>query len=104
MSNTIQSPAVLGLGFPLQIVKFGAITGLDEGDFDLNGNPFLVKNDTKVEIYEGVNEGVDITLEVIPAGSTDTEWVEIIFEYGWNPMLVKAIKATANTCNLIWGV
>ena len=99
----VHSPEEFNFGMPLQIVKFGTITGLSAGNFSLEGKPFLVKNDTKVEIYEGVNEGVDITLEVIPAVGNDNEWVEIIFEYGWNPMLVRAIKATANTCTLIWG-
>ena len=81
----------------------GSITGLDSGNFSRQGKAFLVKNDTVKTIYEGVTEGVDVTLEVIPAGNETDEFVTVIFEYGWNPMLVRAIKATATECTLIWG-
>jgi hypothetical protein len=89
---------------PLQVTNFAPITGLDESNFALpNNSPFLVKNDTATEIYENVLEGVDVTLEVIPAASETNEWVPVIFRYDWNPMLVRAVKATATECTLIWG-
>lgn len=89
---------------PLQLALFGPITGLNAFNFLLPGNTaFLVKNDTSTTIYDGVTEGVDVTLEVIPAASETDDYVTVIFEYGWNPMLIRGIKATATACTLVWG-
>ena len=60
--------------FPLMIVNMGVVSDLSENNFTLPNNvPFLIKNETNIEIYTDVIEGVDVTLEVIPAGNRADE-------------------------------
>nr|DAN62640.1 MAG TPA: hypothetical protein [Caudoviricetes sp.] len=78
-----------------QVSMFGPITGLNDGNFHLeDGNAFLIKNDGTAEVE----------LEVLPAGSTDGEFVTTKFATGWNPEIVKEIKATSlSMLNLKFG-
>lgn len=70
-----------------QVGIFGNINAdkLTNDDFSLeNGQAFVVKN-----------EGTEaVKLSVLPAGSTDGVFVETTFDPGWNPEIVKVIKAT----------
>lgn len=69
-----------------QVSNFGPITGLTDGNFSLsNGSAFLIKNDGTA----------DVELEVLPAGSDDGVFVTTKFAPGWNPEIVKEIKATS---------
>lgn len=71
-----------------QVAIFGNIDAnkLTKENFVLdNGQSFVVKN-------EGT---AAVELEVLPAGATDRNFVKTIFEVGWNPELVKEIKATS---------
>lgn len=78
-----------------QIGKMGNIDGLTNGDFTLpDGQIFNVKND-------GLQP---VTLAVQLAGMDDGDFIETNFESGWNPEIVKAIKATSlSSINLKWG-
>ena len=53
----------------------------------------------------GLNDGTaEVELEVLPAGSTDGEFVTTKFATGWNPEIVKEIKATSlSMLNLKFG-
>lgn len=78
-----------------QIGKMGAITGLQDGDFSLEGNmPFNIKND-------GVQQ---VELEVRLAGDKTGTFVSTVFYPGWNPEIVSAVRqTTAAGLNLKWG-
>ena len=59
---------------------------LNKGNFKLaNGQGFVIKN-------EGTQA---VELEVLPAGANDRNFVKTTFDVGWNPELVKEIKATS---------
>lgn len=77
-----------------QFGKMGTVTGLAAANFKLaDGNCINLKV-----------EGVDpVTLEVKLAG--DDEFTETTFEPGWNPEIIKEIKAKAAAAdyNLKWG-
>lgn len=80
-----------------QIAKMGAITGLTTANFKLsNGEVFQLKNDS----YDVV------TLEVRLAGmADDADFVSTSFGLGWNPEIIREIKANAALTNvsLKWG-
>lgn len=78
-----------------QIGRMGTIEDLANADFQLvDGQPFNVKND-------GDNP---VILAVQLAGMNDGDFVETTFEVGWNPEIVKTIKATSlSGINLKWG-
>lgn len=76
-----------------QISKMGNIATAN-GDFALSdGQCFLIKNDS----------GVPVMLTVQLASMEDGEWVDTLFNYGWNPEIVKRIKQTPETVALKWG-
>ena len=71
-----------------QVAIFGNIDAskLTRENFVLeNGQSFVVKN-------EGT---AAVELDVVPAGAKDRIFVKTTFEVGWNPELVKEIKATS---------
>lgn len=71
-----------------QVAIFGNIDAskLTRENFVLeNGQSFVVKN-------EGT---AAVELDVVPAGAKDRTFVKTTFEVGWNPELVKEIKATS---------
>lgn len=68
----------------MQIGNAEAVTNLATQDFvPTTGTPFLIKNDGDSAV----------TLEVKYANGTD--WVSTVFQVGWNPDMVKAIKTNA---------
>jgi hypothetical protein len=60
-----------------QVSMFGPIPDLTESNFKLDEGSAAVK------------------LEVIPAGAKDDNFAEITFDVGWNPEIVKEIKASS---------
>lgn len=77
-----------------QFAKMGTITGLAAVNFTLlDGQCFNVK----------VDDLDAVTLEVKLAG--DEAFTQTTFEKGWNPEIVKEIKAdaSAGSYNLKWG-
>ncbi len=82
-----------GEGVSAQIGKMGAITGLADGNFSLaDGQCFNIKND-------GISA---VELEIRLAGNED--FIKTRIEPGWNPEIVKAVKATSlSSLNLKWG-
>lgn len=60
-----------------QVSMFGPIPDLTESNLKLDEGSAAVK------------------LEVIPAGAKDDNFVEITFDVGWNPEIVKEIKASS---------
>lgn len=78
-----------------QIAKMGVIEGLDNGNFALSdGNNFQIKND-------GVQP---VSLQVQLAGMEEGSFIETTFEIGWNPEIVRVVKATSlSGINLKWG-
>ena len=76
-----------------QIGKMGIIDS-SGGDFCLpDGQFFNIKNDS----------GDVVPLEVSLAGMGDTDFIETIFDVGWNPEIIKSIKSTSITGDLKWG-
>lgn len=73
----------------MQIGNAEAVPGISAADYAPTTDiPFLVKND-----------GTDnVTLEVKYANGT--AWVSTVFQPGWNPDVIKAIKTNAATLNL----
>lgn len=50
------------------------------------------------------NDGDEpVTLEVCLWNMSDDEFVETVFDVGWNPEIVKAIKKKNGTLNIKWG-
>lgn len=84
-----------GEGVSAQIGKMGTITWLANGDFSLaDGKCFNIKNDGNSAVM----------LEVQLAGMSENETVTTLFEVGWNPEIVKAVKQTSlSSLNLKWG-
>lgn len=78
-----------------QIAKMGVIEGLDKGNFTLqSGQNFQIKND-------GVQP---VSLQVRLAGMEEGTFIETTFEIGWNPEIVRVVKATSlSGMNLKWG-
>lgn len=78
-----------------QIGKMGAITGLQDGNFSLEGGmPFNIKNDGEEQVE----------LEVKLAGDETDSFVSTVFYPGWNPEIVNAVKQTSQAdLNLKWG-
>ena len=78
-----------------QVGIMGAVTGLSDGDFSLSdGQPFNIKND-------GISP---VELEVQLAGMPDGTTIKTKFDCGWNPEIVKVIKATSlSSINLKFG-
>lgn len=69
-----------------QVSMFGPVPDLTEKNFRLDdGSAFLIKNEGSAAVK----------LEVIPAGSEDGQFVEVTFDVGWNPELVKEIKTSS---------
>ena len=89
--NTTRS----GESVSAQIAKMGVVEGLDKGNFALqDGQSFQIKND-------GVQP---VSLQVQLAGMEEGTFIETTFEIGWNPEIVKVIKATSlSGINLKWG-
>lgn len=77
-----------------QIGKMGSITNLKDNDFSLpDGQSFNIKND-----------GQAVMLQVTLAGMEADEYIETLFEVGWNPEIIKSVKANSQTgINLKWG-
>ena len=68
-----------------QIGKMGVID-LANGNFSLSdGQPFNIKNDS----------ASPVKFSVQLAGMNDWDFIETNFESGWNPEIVKTIKATS---------
>ena len=78
-----------------QIGKMGAITGLQDGNFSLEGNrQFNIKND-------GLEQ---VELEVHLAGDESDSFVSTVFYPGWTPEIVTAVKQTSLAgLKLKWG-
>ncbi len=80
-----------------QVAKFGDIdiSELATNNFKLpDGNSFVIKN-------EG---SAIVTLEVIPAASETGEFVSCAFDVGWNPELIREIKAASlSNVHIKWG-
>ena len=77
----------------VQISKMGNIATAN-GDFTLpDGQCFLIKNDS----------GVPVMLTVQLSSMEDGEYVDTLFNYGWNPEIVKRVKQTSETVALKWG-
>lgn len=83
-----------GESVPAQIGKMGVID-LANGNFSLSdGQPFNIKNDSTSPVK----------LSVQLAGMDDGDFIETNFESGWNPEILKVIKATSlSGINLKWG-
>ena len=75
-----------------QVGIMGAVTGLSDGDFSLSdGQPFNI----------GISP---VELEVQLAGMPDGTTIKTKFDCGWNPEIVKVIKATSlSSINLKFG-
>ena len=78
-----------------QIGKMGTIADLANADFQLaDGQPFNIKND-------GIQP---VTLSVQLAGMKDGDFIETQFDCGWNPEIVRKVKATSlSSINLKYG-
>lgn len=78
-----------------QIGKMGVIADLQDKDFSLvDGNSFCIKNDGDQPVR----------LHVQLAGMNDGDFVETQFDRGWNPEIVRVVKATSlSSVNLKWG-
>lgn len=78
-----------------QIAKMGVIAGLEKENFSLSsGQNFQIKND-------GVQP---VSLQVQLAGMEEGTFIETTFEIGWNPEIVRVVKATSlSGINLKWG-
>ena len=78
-----------------QIARMGMVEGLSKGNFALpDGNNFQIKND-------GIQP---VTLQVRLARMEQGEFIETTFNVGWNPEIVREIKATSlSGINLKWG-
>lgn len=81
-----------GISASVAVSNFGIIEDLDKEDFQINkGIAFYVKNESDT----------DVQLEVIPAMGND--YVNYLFEHGWNEVLVKKVKKNSTTATLLWG-
>lgn len=84
----------------LQITKFGSISPIEElgteFEFDLNGESFLVKNDSEEAIEVSVIPALSLTDE-----NGDEVWVNTVFQPGWNPEWVRVFWAEGGSW--LWG-
>ena len=78
-----------------QIGKMGVIDNLQNADFSLaDGMCFNIKND-------GIQP---VKLSVQLAGMKDGDFIETQFDCGWNPEIVRKVKATSlSSINLKYG-
>ena len=77
----------------VQIGKMGMIDLLG-GDFSLSdGQVFNIKNDSDDPVL----------LEVQLAGMKGVDFVETIFDVGWNPEIVRVVKQSSTYANLKYG-
>ena len=77
----------------VQIAVMGEITGLSSGDYT-NGNAFQIKNDGDEPV----------TLEVNLWKMAPGQYVETVFDVGWNPEIVRSIRQnTTAGLNLKYG-
>ncbi|MCI2121429.1 MAG: hypothetical protein LKK19_01845 [Bacteroidales bacterium] len=78
-----------------QISVIGGITDLDTAAFSLGGKAFNVKNDGDDAVE------LDVNLFGMPKG----EFVKTKFDAGWNPEIIREIKAddTLSDINLKYG-
>ena len=78
-----------------QVGIMGVVGDITQGDFSLSdGQPFNIKND-------GISP---VELEVQLAGMPDGTTIKTKFDCGWNPEIVKYIKATSlSSLNLKFG-
>lgn len=78
-----------------QVGIMGVVGDITQGDFSLaDGQPFNIKNDGSTPVV----------LEVQLAGMPDGETIATKFDCGWNPEIVKCIKATSlSSLNLKFG-
>ena len=73
-------------------VSVAGMVSFEGGNFKKD-QPFCVKNDGEVAVE----------LEVNLWGMPEGEFIKTRFEVGWNPEIVREIKATSVTSPLIWG-
>ncbi|MBD5228874.1 MAG: hypothetical protein HDS69_02365 [Bacteroidales bacterium] len=73
-------------------VSVGGPVTFDGGNFRKDV-PFCVKNDGEAAVV----------LEVNLWGMPEGEFITTRFETGWNPEIVREIKATSSKTALIWG-
>ena len=78
-----------------QVGIMGVVGDITQGDFSLaDGQPFNIKNDGSTPVV----------LEVQLAGMPDGTTITTKFDCGWNPEIVKVIKATSlSSLNLKFG-
>ncbi len=78
-----------------QVGFMGVVPDITSQDFSLaDGQPFNIKNDASTPVV----------LEVQLAGMPDGTTVSTKFDTGWNPEIVKKIKATSlSSLNLKFG-
>jgi hypothetical protein len=77
-----------------QIGKMGVIGGLNNSNFTIPGTPFNLKNDGETAV----------TLSVSLWSMDSGEFVETVFEPGWNPEIIREIQQTSlSDLNLKWG-
>ena len=75
-----------------QISVMGSITFADNENFKKD-TPFCIKNDGETAVV----------LEVNLLGMPEGAFIATRFETGWNPEIVREIKAASITNPLIWG-
>jgi hypothetical protein len=76
-----------------QISVMGVLS--TENDFSLKGTPFCIKNDGETAVW----------LEVNLKGMKEGDYVQTLFEIGWNPEIVRKVKSNSDydIQNLKWG-
>lgn len=75
-----------------QISVMGTITFADEENFKKD-TPFCIKNDGDTAVV------LEVNLWGMPEGA----FIATRFDTGWNPEIVREIKATSQTNALHWG-
>lgn len=76
-----------------QVSKMGEITINQGENFVLEGHPFQLKNDSESSV----------TLQVNLYGMEEGTWISTIFYPGWNPEILRAVKADSINTALKWG-
>lgn len=83
-----------GMQVSAQVSKMGTVTIGGGKNFTLDGQPFQLKNERETPV----------TLEVLPYGNDpDTGWVTTTFDSGWNPEVLRSVKASSQDVDLKWG-
>ena len=75
-----------------QISVMGAVEFPDGANFKKD-TPFCIKNDGETAVV------LEVNLWGMPEGA----FIATRFETGWNPEIVREIKATSQTNALLWG-